>query len=244
MLIIVLALWHPVVVADTDADADVEGDIHEPKIEIDEEVQVQVSTECAVALVTGGLIVGGVAVAAAEALVGMLLNVIGFAAIGVEAGSTAAWWQSTFPLVKAGSTFSKLQSITMSEAGFGVVPVGVAVGGTKAAAKIDDLCRGVDSIDSESWEGKALSTLTLLASKSEDEVKKGKEEAKKLLVSVNEKYDLVAKKVGQAGQVVAKEVGQGGQWAMEKGGVAVDRVKESKWAHHLWYKNVKEGGQM
>jgi len=81
-------------------------------------------------------------------------------------------------------------------------------------------------------------------SNAEDEVKKGKEEAKKLLLSVNEKYDLVKKKAVQGGHLVAKEVGQGGQWAMEKGGVAVDKVKDSKWAHHLWYKNVKEGGQM
>ena len=127
------------------------------------------------------MIVGGVAAAATGALLGMLLNVIGFAAIGVEGGSLAAQWQSTFPLVKAGSTFSKLQSITMSEAGVGVVPVGAAVGGTKAAAKINELCLGVDSIDSESWEGKVLSTLTLLVSKVEDEVKKGEEEVNKLL---------------------------------------------------------------
>ena len=133
VLVIALAFWHPV----ADANAKHEEKYHKP--ETDEEVQVQVSSECAVVLVTGGLVVGGVAVAAAEALVGMLLNVIGFAAIGVEGGSLAAQWQSTFPLVKAGSTFSKLQSITMSEAGVGVVPVGAAVGGTKAAAKIDYL---------------------------------------------------------------------------------------------------------
>ena len=240
LLVLTIALTlchHPVVVADTDADVE----HYESEME---EVQVQVSRECAVVLVTGGLIVGGVAVAATEALVGMLLNVIGFASIGVASGSTAAWWQSTFPLVKAGSTFAKLQSITMSEAGFGFVPVGAAVGGAVAVAKIDDLCSSLDDVDSESWEGKALSTLALLVSNVEDEVKKGGEEAKKLLVSVNEKYDLVKKKVEQAGHVVSKEVGQGGQWAIEKGGVAVDIVKDSKWAHHHWIKNVKEGGQM
>lgn len=100
-------LQHPVVVAD----ADVEVEYQEPEID---EVQVQVSTECAVVLVTGGLIVGGVAIAAAETLAGMLLNVIGFASIGVEAGSTAAWWQSTFPLVRAGSTLH-LQSFSPSQ---------------------------------------------------------------------------------------------------------------------------------
>ena len=241
VLAFALALWHPLVVADADADADVEVEYLEPETDV---VQVQVSRECAVVLVTGGLIVGGLAVAAAEALVGMLLNVIGFAAIGVEAGSTAAWWQSTFPLVKAGSTFSKLQSITMSEAGVGVVPVGAAVGGVVAAAKIDDLCRGIDSIDSESLEGKTLSTLTLLLSKSEDEVREGGEQANKLFVSFAEKYNLVRKKAGQVEQAVVKEARQGGQWAMEMGSVAVDKVKDIEWPHHRWYKDVKEGGQM
>ena len=206
VLTIALALCHPVVVAD---DADVEP-------ETDEEVQVQVSRECAVVLVTGGLIVGGAVVATAEALLGILLNVIGFATIGVKGASLAAKWQSTFPLVKAGSTFAKLQSITMSEAGFGVVPVGAAVGGTKAAAKIDDLCNGIDNVDSASWEGKALSTLTLLVSKLEDEVRKGEEEATRLFVSVNEEYDLVKKKVGQVGHVVAEKSGEAGHWVAKE----------------------------
>jgi len=224
LLTITLALrQHPAVVADADADAvDIQVEYHEPETpETDDDVQVQVSSECAVVLVTGGLIAGGVAAAATGALLGMLLNVIGFAAIGVEGGSLAAQWQSTFPLVKAGSTFSKLQSITMSEAGVGVVPVGAAVGGTKA-----------DSIDSESWEGKVLSTLTLLVSKVEDEVKKGEEEVNKLLVSVTSWFDLVEKKAEQ-----------GGQWVAEKSGETVDNAK-SVWAHQNWFKEVKEGGQM
>ena len=79
--------------------------------------EVEVSPECAVVLVTGGLVFGGLAAAATISLFSVLFEAVGFAAIGVEGGSSVASWQSTFPLVEKGSLFSRLQSISMSKTG-------------------------------------------------------------------------------------------------------------------------------
>jgi hypothetical protein len=79
----------------------------------DSQEEVMVSSECAAVLVTEGLIIGGIIT---SVVCPLLLGALGFTAVGVEAGSNAALWQSTFPLVKAGSLFAKLQSIVMSGA--------------------------------------------------------------------------------------------------------------------------------
>ena len=149
VLVLLTALY---AVADPDARLD----------DLDTELEdgVEVSPECAIVIVTGGVVVGGLAAAAMITLLELFLNAIGFAAIGVEGGSSAASWQSTFPLVEAGSMFSKLQSISMSEeAGSELIPLGAIVGGAVAAGKMLDLCHRIDGIDSESLEAEVISAL-------------------------------------------------------------------------------------
>ena len=47
---------------------------------------------------------------------GFILNLVGFAATGIIKGSIAAFIQSCYGLVKAGSWFAKLTSIAMAAA--------------------------------------------------------------------------------------------------------------------------------
>ena len=65
----------------------------------------EVSVDCAALILTGTGILGAVA---SNAIIALVLRLIGFAASGVLKGSFAAWWQSTMPLVSAGSVFAKL----------------------------------------------------------------------------------------------------------------------------------------
>lgn len=138
--------YYPVVETDSDHDLDNGSDSGEG---------VEVSPECAVVLVTGGLIAGGTATVGTSLLFSWLLAVIGFTAEGVAVGSYAAKWQSTLPLVTAGYLFAKLQSTAMSGAGTTIMP-GSIVGGAAAADMIVDICQVIDGIDPESNTGKDL----------------------------------------------------------------------------------------
>ena len=142
---------------------------------------VHISPKCAAVLFAGGTVVGGATVAALSALVGPVLALLGFELVGVEAGSFAAWWQSTFPLVEKGSTFSALQSIAMKGVGSRVT-AGSIGGAAFAATKIHELCTGVDGIDLESYEGELVSKLLSKVRKAwgnfKDFTKEGFEHAK------------------------------------------------------------------
>lgn len=92
------------------------------------------------------------AVAVSNLLMPMWLCSAGFCATGVQAGSLAAWWQSTLPLIASGSLFATLQSIAMggtvivstsSAAALGAA-LGTA-GGTSVA--LGDFCRMVDELE-------------------------------------------------------------------------------------------------
>ena len=140
---------------------------------------VHISPKCAAVLFAGGTVVGGTTVAALSALVGPVLALLGFELVGVEAGSFAAWWQSTFPLVEKGSTFSALQSIAMKGVGSTVMAGSGSIGGGAfAATKIHELCTGVDGIDPESNEGKFVSTLLWVVGEGWELTKEGFEHAK------------------------------------------------------------------
>jgi len=146
---------------------------------------VRVSPECTAVLLAGGLVVGGMATLATEALFASILGTAGFEAIGVEAGSFAAWWQSTFPLAEARSLFSKLQSISM--AGRSMVLEGSIVGGAVTAIKIRDICHVVDHIDSESVEGEAVSAFLAAQRKLEHFEQLGEEDWDNVKHLVHEK---------------------------------------------------------
>jgi hypothetical protein len=67
-----------------------------------------------------------------------ILPAVGFCSNGVEAGSMAARWQSTYPLVPRGSPFALLQSISMGGAGLAMIFITAAGGliGGMAAERI------------------------------------------------------------------------------------------------------------
>lgn len=54
-----------------------------------------------------------VAIGILAVLVPWAVEALGFGELGPVAGSFAAWWQSTFPDVEAGSLFSYLQRLGM-----------------------------------------------------------------------------------------------------------------------------------
>lgn len=62
-------------------------------------------------------LVGGAIAAVTFAMTPTVLCIAGFGSEGVAAGSFAAWWQSTMPLVAKGSVFSYLQSVTTASSG-------------------------------------------------------------------------------------------------------------------------------
>ena len=104
-----------------------------------------ISPDCAAVVLTSGGILGAIAAAPIYTLV---LNILGFTAVGVEAGSFAAWWQSTMPLVASGSLFASLTSIAMTGGvgGVGVATVGglLGVGAGAGAVHFAGLCRAID----------------------------------------------------------------------------------------------------
>ena len=108
----------------------------------------KVSVDCAALILTGTGILGA---AASNAIIVLVLRLIGFAAAGVVKGSFAAWWQSTMPLVSAGSIFAKLTSIAMSAGGAGAAgtTIGGVVGVSGGAAALTwtplaNICKRVD----------------------------------------------------------------------------------------------------
>jgi hypothetical protein len=78
----------------------------------------------------------GVGALLAAVAIPTILTAVGFSSIGVEAGSMAACWQSTYPLVTSGSPFSLLQSISMGGSRMvmaGITVAGGFIGGAMAA---------------------------------------------------------------------------------------------------------------
>lgn len=122
-----------------------------------DEQELHISPEYAVVLLTAGAAAG---TAASILLAGPVLSLFGFTSVGVAQGSFAAWWQSTLPLIKAGSLFASLQSIAMSGVGSTVL-ITSSVGGAVAASKLSGFCEMIDEIDPESQEGKVISSLVV-----------------------------------------------------------------------------------
>ena len=89
----------------------------------------KVFADCAALVLAGGGILGATV---ANTMIGLLLRIVGFATTGVVKGSFAAWWQSTMPLVQAGSVFAKLMSIAVGAGGAGTA--GTTIGGLVGTA--------------------------------------------------------------------------------------------------------------
>lgn len=137
-----------------------------------DEKEVLISPECAVVLITAGATAG---TAASIVLAGPVLSLFGFTSVGVAQGSFAAWWQSTLPLIKAGSLFASLQSVAMSGVGSTVL-ITSSVGGAVAASKLSGFCEMIDKIDPDSQEGKIISSLVVGANNLESVTTVFKEE--------------------------------------------------------------------
>jgi hypothetical protein len=107
----------------------------ETKEEPEAEVKVEISRCCAIAAVLAMIAAPLVIVPFA---VPYVLGLLGFAAVGVTAGSWAALWQATFGIR---TMFSILQSLAMGGAGF----ITVVVSGAAAAASVTFFCDTVRS---------------------------------------------------------------------------------------------------
>ena len=120
---------------------------------ISTDTDTEISPECAAVLLIGGAS-SGVVVALASS---PLLAAFGFTFVGIQAGSFASWWQSTLPLVSAGSLFAYyLQSIAMSGAMVSgtLTTLGSLLGSAAAATKVKEFCKVVDSVNKNSFQGK------------------------------------------------------------------------------------------
>jgi len=114
---------------------------------------VHVSPPCAaVVLVSSGAVGAGVAWALAPIVMGMA----GFSAIGPAAGSWAASWQATMPLVAQGSLFAVLQSAAMAGIGTTTIVSAASLGGLAGATLITRICTAVDTVKPGSPEAQAV----------------------------------------------------------------------------------------
>lgn len=104
---------------------------------------VNVSPACAAALLVGGGIAG---VAVASTVLPAILYITGFAQGGVLAGSFAASWQSTMPLMAQGSLFAALQSAAAGVVGSTVVISAASVGSTSSVLFLQQACSAIDSV--------------------------------------------------------------------------------------------------
>ncbi|KAK3282760.1 hypothetical protein CYMTET_9519 [Cymbomonas tetramitiformis] len=119
--------------------------------------EVKVSIECGAVLYiaagAGGTIA---ATAAASALPLVLCSTSGFCAVGVAAGSHAARWQATLPLIAKGSVFASLQSIAMGGTSTGTVLVSGALGALGGASFLRSFCEEIDAVDPDSKTGSLI----------------------------------------------------------------------------------------
>lgn len=113
----------------------------------EEEDTIHISPTCAAVLITAGASAGG-ALAYTLSPAAVLCKA-GFCSAGVSSSSFASWWQSTMPLVKAGSIFATLQSIAMGGVSAKVVVAGSALGGGLSMQYLPFLCAYVDDPDSK-----------------------------------------------------------------------------------------------
>ncbi len=105
------------------------------KPESEEEVKVEISRCCAIAAVLAMIVAPLVIVPFA---IPYVLGLLGFAAVGVTAGSWAALWQATFGI---GMMFSILQGLAMGGAGV----ITIIVSGAAGAAAVTYFCDTVRS---------------------------------------------------------------------------------------------------
>mmetsp|Transcript_11117 Transcript_11117/g.16214 ORF Transcript_11117/g.16214 Transcript_11117/m.16214 type:complete len:209 (+) Transcript_11117:99-725(+) len=118
------------------------------------DAKIYVSPDCAAVL----LAAGGTCVLS-WAFIDVLLYLLGFTEVGPEAGSFAAWWQSTFHFMGPGSIFASLQSIAMTGTGAKLTISGALVGGATSASMFQEVCTKVDSVDPNSAEGTMIGAL-------------------------------------------------------------------------------------
>mmetsp|Transcript_406 Transcript_406/g.748 ORF Transcript_406/g.748 Transcript_406/m.748 type:complete len:290 (+) Transcript_406:3-872(+) len=160
----------------------------------------KVSADCAALIMTCSGVLGA---ASANALIALMLRLVGFTVAGVAKGSFAAWWQSTMPLVSAGSVFAKLTSIAMSPAGAGAAGTTIGgifgVGGGAVAAGFSDVCKRVDEeVARRSVVGVTLQANTRMVQAALSSVEGATKTAKQV-------YDAVPPTVKDLGERIAKQ---------------------------------------
>eukprot|EP00808_Paulinella_micropora_P030221 g45119.t1 len=110
---------------------------------------------CAVVITAGAVATTTLVAWEAEPLLYAFLDSIGFtvlkhtiteAQLGPEAGSFAAWWQSTMPYVAEGDLFAKLQFVSMGELAANEVDWSLLFGTAGTASFLSALCAAVDGI--------------------------------------------------------------------------------------------------
>jgi len=164
----------------------------------------QVSIDCAALILTGTGILGATA---ANAVIALVLRIIGFAAAGVMKGSFAAWWQSTMPLVSAGSVFAKLTSIAMSAGGAGATGTTIGavlgVGGGAAAITWTPLANVCKRVDEEVAQGSVAGATLQANTRAVQAVLSSAELAGK---TAKEVYDATPAPVKAAAEQVAEKI--------------------------------------
>ena len=197
-----------------------------------------VSPDCAAVVLSGAGILGAVTAGATFSLV---LEIVGFTATGVAPGSFAAWWQSTMPLVAAGSLFARLQAFAMGGGGAAASTLGAIAGDVTAfnSGFMANVCKWVDEeVSKGSAAGDAIqanthAVQTILSS--EDGVKYTakevfdaappavKDAAANIGEAVKQAADATADAAGKAADAASKAADTAGKTAAE----AADKVKES-----------------
>lgn len=111
------------------------------------------SPDCAAVVMASS---GALGAGAAFVLTPLVLSMAGFSAVGPAAGSWAAAWQSTMPLVAQGSLFASLQSTAMAGVGATTLISGSALGGATGVALLTRICSAVDHARPGSTEQQAV----------------------------------------------------------------------------------------
>jgi hypothetical protein len=118
---------------------------------------VTVTPSCAAVLLVGGGVAGA---AVAATVLPAVMYMAGFSQGGVLAGSFAASWQSTMPVVAQGSLFAALQSAAAGGVGSTVVISAASVGSTSSVLFLQQACSAIDSVPAGSMEQTLVLAIT------------------------------------------------------------------------------------
>ena len=134
---------------------------------VDDKVEDNTSTKH-IAIMT---LIGGTIAAATFAMTPAALCIVGFGPEGVVAGSVAASWQSTMPLVAKGSLFSYLQSVTTASSGSMTALQSITgfVSGSAGVSYLKNFFVDTEEMNSDSTEVNANETINDVATSAHNE---------------------------------------------------------------------------